>query len=129
MSRNTELIAIADKIGVEQEYNPNSRNSILDAIAITYGVNVQKKAMNNLLYGIDSILRLQYMPRVSRNEHIKSIAEFLGATTLTENQSRNFYLSKWLEFASPIGGNQQFPAGTWDTSLNLDYTKVWNMGV
>ena len=128
MTRNKLLYDIAVKIGVQ---NPaiSTRNQILGDIAIGYGVNVPNKTMLNLLHGIDSILNLQNMPRVSRNGHLKSIAEFLGSTTLPDGMSRNYYLSKWLEYAQSVVKTWILASGSWADDGYWDDSSNWNDGV
>lgn len=128
MNRNEILSDIAIKIGLT-DFDDSTRNSILDALAVGYGVNVTKKTMSNLLHGIDSIINLANMPRTSRNGHLKSIAETLGSTTLPDNQSRQFYLNKWLEYATSVVEVWILAGGSWDDSGYYDDTATWNDGV
>ncbi len=128
MTRNKLLYDIAVNIGVQ---NPSlsNRNQILNDIAIGYGVNVPNKTMMNLLHGIDSILKLQNMPRMSRNGQIKSIAEFLGSTTLPDGMSRNYYLSKWLEYSQSVVKTWILASGSWADDGYWDDLSNWNDGV
>lgn len=124
MNRNEILTSIANRIGVT-ELDDRNRNSILDAIAVGYGVNVTNKSMSNLLHGIDSILRLENRPRVSRNQYLKSIAEHLGNTTLPDGKSRNYYLNKWLEYAVSVVEVWILAGGVWDSTGYWDDQSAW----
>lgn len=128
MNRNEILSDIAVKIGLT-DFDDTTRNSILDALAVGYGVNVTKKTMSDLLHGIDSIINLANMPRVSRNGHLKSIAETLGSTTLPDNQSRQFYLNKWLEYATSVVEVWILAGGSWDDSGYWMDDQPFNDGV
>ena len=127
-SRNKILSDICVKVGLT-DFDDSSRNSLLDALALAYGVDVVNKTANNLLYAIDSAVHVAFMPRVSRNGHIKSIAEYLGSTTLPDGKSRNYYLEKWLEYAVSVVQVWILAGGTWNNEGYWDDTQTWNDGV
>lgn len=100
MSRNKLLIDIAKATGSTANIEHFNRNKLLLHICHLYGANPDIRDMNNMLRIIDSVLHNTEKHQLGRNAHIKIIAEQLGATVLS-GQSRNYYLEKWLGFATP----------------------------
>ena len=110
MNRNKLLIDIAKATGSTANIEHFNRNNLLLHICHLYGANPDIRTMKNLLRIIESVLHDTERYEISRNGHLKVIAEKLGAVTL-DYQSRNYYLEKWLEVATPpapiVGGMTQ----------------------
>lgn len=78
MSRNPELNDICTAYGLSG-YDPNNRNSMLNAIATHKGASTAT-SMNEILLNIDNAVNSTSIIQDSRNVHLKNIAEGEGAS-------------------------------------------------
>lgn len=126
-NRNRLLRQTATNLGVTADLSQANRNEILLEIANHLGVFPTKTWRNNVLMSILAILKLAAQPSdKTRNWYLKQIAEHYGATGLSDTDAMDVLLISWRDNAAPVVDNNQFPAGTWDTALTLDFAKFWN---
>ena len=124
--RNDTLKAIYEAMGGTESTEGLSRNALLEKITVIDGSFIYISTNEWLLRGWYSAITGTPTKQRSRNEHLRLIAEHKSSTSIPVGMSRNDLLEIILENSAPPFDPKQWPTGTIDFSLNIDFTKQWN---